>query len=95
MHYIVRLQAAFLQEAVDVLCEARKQLVLLNKFAFYIEQHEQTELFKFVQRDSEHALDELSTYLEQMLKIGDPYEVKRQVIEKAACVIFITCTNFQ
>lgn len=52
-------------EAVEILCKSRKQLMLLNIFAYWANPHTEKEIFKMNQNDLQLAIDKLSKCLKQ------------------------------
>lgn len=54
-----------LKEALEVLCDSRKQLMLSYIFAYFVKPHQQEEIFEMNRNDLQSAVEKLTMYLNQ------------------------------
>lgn len=65
------LQSQFLTEAVEILCESRKQLMFSCIFAYFVKPHDQKEIFEENQKFLQKVTEKLSENVEHMYKAAD------------------------
>lgn len=76
-------QVQFVINAIDILCESRKQIMLACIFAFCVETHNQKSIFEINQRDLSKATEELSEYLERDITKDNVDDIKQKVLNKS------------
>lgn len=81
--FIFLLQVQFLANAIDILCESRRQLMQTYIFAYYVEEQNQKTIFETNQSDLESATEALSQYLEQQITKDNVEEIMHKVMDKS------------
>lgn len=76
-------QVQFLDKAVNILCESRKQLMYTYIFAYYVEEQNQKTIFEANQNDLESATEALSQYMEQNITEDNVEEMMHKVMDKS------------
>lgn len=76
-------QAKYLKKAVEILCESRKQLMLMCIFAYSVRPNSQKEIFEMNQSYLHLATEQLSMYLEQDITNDNAEDIMKNVQNKA------------
>lgn len=77
------LQAKYLKKALEILCESRKQLMLMCIFAYSVKPNAQKEMFEMNQSYLHLATEQLSMYLEQDITHDNAEDILQNVRNKA------------